>query len=80
MKINFKTTIYLLLTTFAFLNAELVCAKSAGEKLDSAIEKTEDKAKEYSDKVKETAHDAKEKIKDKAHEVKEKIKEKVNES
>lgn len=74
MKTNFKQnacTIFALLTLVA---ASPAFAKTAGEKLDHAIDKTERAADSAKDKAKEKAHNAKEK----AHDLKESAKSKAH--
>ena len=76
MKINFKQSFCAFIALFTFVTAGSLFAKdkTAGEKVDRAIEKTKEtaeaakeKAKEGVDKAKESAHDAKEDAKEKAH-------------
>lgn len=63
MKIHYKQMVFAFLTlcTLATSGA-LFAEKSAGERLDKVIDKTEDKAEELSDKAKKAAEDAKDKI------------------
>ena len=75
MKINFKQSFYAFMALFTFATAGSLFAKdkTAGEKVDRAIEKTKEtaeaakkKAKEGVDKAKEKAKEVKEKAKEKA--------------
>lgn len=81
MKINLKQNVCAFIAVCTLVTSGSVFAKdkTVGEKVDQAIDKTEetaestknkakDKSKETADKAKEKAHDAKEKAKEKAHE------------
>ena len=87
MKIDFKKAVVALIALSMIGTAQSAFAKdkTAGEKLDHAIEKTEKAAESTKDKAKEVAKDTKEKASEKAektkewaHEHKEKAKEEAH--
>lgn len=69
MRTKFKNTICTLTALFTLVAVGSLCAKTPGEKVDRAIEQTEDAAKSAKDKASDLAKDAKDKVssaKDKA--------------
>jgi polyhydroxyalkanoate synthesis regulator phasin len=77
MKINLKQSLAAFITLFTSVSAGSLFAKdkTAGEKVDHVIEKTETAAESAKDKIKEVAGDAKEKAKEVAKKVEDKSKE-----
>ncbi|HSX04614.1 MAG TPA: hypothetical protein VLG76_07800 [Rhabdochlamydiaceae bacterium] len=87
MNINFKKNVRTLVTLFTLVTAGCLFAdKTAGQRLDQAIDKTKELAQDAKDKAKEKANEAKDKAKelaqdakDKAKEAKDKAKKKIHE-
>lgn len=77
MKINFKQTVCTSITLFTLVAAGSLFAKdkTAGEKVDHAINKTENAVTSAKDKAKELANDAKDKGKEVVDKTKEMAKE-----
>lgn len=82
MKINFKQHAFAFIALFTMLTAGPLCAKdkTAGEKVDHAIDKTEETGESMTDKISEFAHDAKDKAKELIHDAKDKAHEEKDKS
>ena len=77
MKVNLKKIIYTSFMVFSCLTTGSLFAKTAGEKLDHAIDKTKENLDNAKDTVKDKTKEAAKATKDKAKEVSKAAKDKI---